>query len=116
MTRQNPYILWFLQLFSPVFIKKLGKVQRQLPERHHQHLKELEISGFFGNQHELELLKYLVDSAFQLDLLVINPSQKVYRGFNNWDSEESCPGYKLKMERIAQIHEIVPSTVQVKIF
>lgn len=105
-----------MQLFSPGFIKQLKEMDRQLPECHHKHLKELEVNGYYGNQHEFELLKYLVDSAFQLDLLVVNPCQKVYKGFNNWDSEEANPRYKLTMEKVVRLHQVVPSTVQLKFF
>lgn len=82
----------------------------------HKHLTELEVNGFYGNQHEVELLKYLIDSLVELKVLAVSPSQKVYRGFNNWVYEEAMSWYKFRTESICEwLHTVVPPTVHLHI-
>lgn len=107
-----------LNLFSPSFIKQSSEVERvALPECPHKHLRELEINGFYGNRHEVELLKYLIDNLVQLMVLRISPCQKVFRGFNKWFYEEAVMNwYKLRMENVCDwLREVVPCHVHLQI-
>ncbi|XP_057467197.1 F-box/FBD/LRR-repeat protein At1g13570-like [Actinidia eriantha] len=105
-----------LNLFCPSFIKQPKEIERVLPECPHSHVGELEINGFYGNQHEEELLKYLLDNLVELKVLVVSPCQKVYRGFNNWVYEEANAWYKFRMERVCGwLHAVVPPTVHLRI-
>ncbi|THG08653.1 hypothetical protein TEA_015523 [Camellia sinensis var. sinensis] len=87
-------------LFCPSFIKQPKEIERVLPVCPHKHLTELEVNGFYGNQHEVLLLKYLIDNLVELKVLAVSPSQKVYRGFNNWVYEEAMSWYKFRTESI----------------
>ncbi|GFZ09133.1 hypothetical protein Acr_20g0009410 [Actinidia rufa] len=109
-----------LNLFCPSFIKQPKEIERVLPECPHSHVGELEINGFYGNQHEEELLKYLLDNLVELKVLAVSPCsqscQKVYRGFNNWVYEEANAWYKFRMERVCGwLHAVVPPTVHLRI-
>lgn len=89
---------------------------RELPEVTHINLREIEISGYQGNHHEKELLKYLVNSAIKLDLLVISPQVKVYKGLNDWCYEElNFAGDKLSLEKIEELHSLVPKAIRVEV-
>ncbi|KAA8528152.1 hypothetical protein F0562_035597 [Nyssa sinensis] len=59
-----------LNLFCPSFIKQQKEIERILPECPHRHLTELEVNGFYGNQHEVDLMKYLLDNLVELEVLV----------------------------------------------
>ncbi|KAL6343738.1 hypothetical protein AAG906_027508 [Vitis piasezkii] len=63
-------------LFSPSFTKQPKEIERFLPECPHRHLSILQINGFYGNQHEVDLLKYLLHNLVALELLVVAPSKK----------------------------------------
>ncbi|KAL7252316.1 hypothetical protein ACSBR1_014040 [Camellia fascicularis] len=106
-----------LNLFCPSFITTQPKeIERVLPVCPHKHLTELEVNGFYGNQHEVELLKYLIDNLVELKVLAVSPSQKVYRGFNNWVYEEALSWYKFRTESICEwLHTVVPPTVHLHI-
>lgn len=105
----------FLQLFCPSFIKKSRDVDRNLTECPHRNLKELEINGFYGNKHEVDLLKYLLENAVGLKVLVINPYQKVYKGFDNWKYEETSCWYKFSAKCVEWLRSAVPRTVRLDI-
>ncbi|XP_059637040.1 F-box/LRR-repeat protein At3g26922-like [Cornus florida] len=101
-----------LNLFCPNFIKQPKEIERVLPECKHKHVTEVEINGFYGNQHEAELLKYLVDNLVELKDLVVSLRQKVYNGFNNWVYEEASSWYKSRMESVGTwLDEVVPQSV-----
>ncbi|KAM7463218.1 hypothetical protein LguiA_031339 [Lonicera macranthoides] len=104
-----------LNLFCPSFIKKSRDVDRNLTECPHRNLKELEINGFYGNKHEVDLLKYLLENAVGLEVLVINPYQKVYKGFDNWKYEETSCWYKFSTKCVEWLHSAVPRTVRLDI-
>ncbi|XP_057958920.1 F-box/FBD/LRR-repeat protein At1g13570-like [Malania oleifera] len=107
-----------LNLFSPSFIRKPREVERHFPKCPHKHVTEVEINGFYGNQHEAELLTYLLGNLVELKTLVIGPRQKVYKGgFNKWVYEEpSCSCYKLRAESVREwLKIVVPLTVHLEI-
>lgn len=88
---------------------------RLLPEVTHANLTKLEINGYQGNQYDKDFLKYLVDSTVKLDLLVISPWLKFYKGLNNYNrSEPNSFDNKLSSEQIEELHLIVPETVRIK--
>ncbi|KAL3519241.1 hypothetical protein ACH5RR_017390 [Cinchona calisaya] len=101
-----------LNLFSPSYIRKSNILPRHLPECPHMHLTKLEINGFCGSPHEIELLKYLLDNLIELGELVINPCQKVFNGFNSWDFEEASNSHNFRQEVIEWFHKFVPPTIQ----
>ncbi|KAK2969680.1 hypothetical protein RJ640_025857, partial [Escallonia rubra] len=100
-----------LNLLSPSFIKQTTEIYRHLPECPHRHLRELEMNGFHGNQHEVELLKYLLENAVGLKVLRINTCQKIYKGFNNWDCEKPSSHFKLSTECAKWLLSAVPASV-----
>ncbi|KAL1807498.1 hypothetical protein ACET3Z_024488 [Daucus carota] len=105
-----------LNQFISSFTRQSEVHDRQLPEVTHMNLREIEINGYQGNYHEKELLKYLVNSAVKLDLLVISPQVKVYKGLNDWWYEDlNFPGDKLSLEKIEELHSMVPKAIRVRI-
>lgn len=84
-----------------------------LPEVSHGNLRELEINGYHGTLQQMELLKFLVNSAAKLDLLMISPLAKEYQGSNDWFYRDIF-GNKLSFEKIGELRSIVPKTVRVK--
>lgn len=78
----------------------------EVPEVIHENLRELEMNGYEGNRRQLELVKYLVDNAVNLDLLVVSPLRKAYKGSNNWIRVKSDE--KLSSEEIKELRTIVP--------
>ncbi|KAK3008815.1 hypothetical protein RJ639_013661, partial [Escallonia herrerae] len=100
-----------LNLLSPSFIKQTTEIYRHLPEFPHRHLHELEMNGFYGNQNEVELLKYLLENAVGLEVLRINTCQKIYKGFNNWDCEKPSSHFKLSAECAEWLLSAVPATL-----
>ncbi|KAL5785751.1 hypothetical protein ACOSQ2_008143 [Xanthoceras sorbifolium] len=106
-----------LNLFSPSFVKEPKEIERLLPECPHQHLTELEINGFYGNKHEVELLKYLLENSVALKVLAVTPCQKVFRGFNNWVCEKESARYISRRKSISNwLHELVPTTVSLDVW
>ncbi|KAK3189080.1 hypothetical protein Dsin_028641 [Dipteronia sinensis] len=118
-----------LNLFSPSFIKppeeivlnkrnnkkQAKEIERLLPECPHKHLNELEMNGFYGEKHEVELLKYLLENSVALKVLTVNPCQKVFRGFNNWVCEKESSLYMLTRKTVSDLlRELVPTTVRLK--
>ncbi|XP_017218337.1 uncharacterized protein LOC108195853 [Daucus carota subsp. sativus] len=86
-----------------------------LPEVTHVNLTKLEINGYQGEEHEKVLLKYLVDSAVKLDLLVISPRMKLYSGLNDWRYINSnTSDNRVSLEQLQELHSIVPKAVRVK--
>lgn len=105
-----------LNQFISSFTRQSDVNDRELPEVTHINLREIEISGYQGNHHEKELLKYLVNSAIKLDLLVISPQVKVYKGLNDWCYEElNFAGDKLSLEKIEELHSLVPKAIRVEV-
>ncbi|KAF8392744.1 hypothetical protein HHK36_023093 [Tetracentron sinense] len=104
-----------LNLFSPNYIKERKEIQRLLLECPHKHLEEVEINGFYGNQHEIELLKYVLDNVVSLKELVIDPCQKVHRGCNTWVYQCESSWYKSRLENAREwLHKEVPPTIQLE--
>lgn len=107
-----------LNLFSPSFIKQSSEVEKVLlPECPHRHLQRVEINGFYGNRHEVDLLKYLIDNLVELEVLEVGPCQKVFRGFNKWFYEKAVTNwFRLRMENLCDwLHEVVPCHVHLHI-
>ncbi|XP_052206470.1 F-box/FBD/LRR-repeat protein At1g13570-like [Diospyros lotus] len=105
-----------LNLFCPSFIIPRDN-QRNLPGCPHWHLTDLEINGFYGNQHEVELVKYLINNLVELKVLAVGPCQKVYRGCHNWVHHEAASWYKLRKESVRRwLHSVIPPTVHLKIW
>ncbi|KAK2645512.1 hypothetical protein Ddye_020707 [Dipteronia dyeriana] len=113
-----------LNLFSPSFIKppeeivlnkRNDKKRRLLPECPHKHLSELEMNGFYGEKHEVELLKYLLENSVALKALTVNPCQKVFRGFNNWVCEKESSLDMLTRKTVSKLlRRVVPTTVRLQ--
>lgn len=101
-----------LNVFSPNFIKQSREIDRHLPECPHRNLTGLEINGFYSYPHEIYLLKYLIDNAVGLEVLTIDPCQKVYKEFDKWDYEEACSLYKFETKNVEWIRAAVPPTVK----
>lgn len=100
--------------FIPSSPKQLSDTSdTQLPKFIHENLRELEMNGYHGNRRQLQLVKYLVDNAVNLDLLVISALKKVYKGSNNWHRAESTrPGTdtilpELSSRKIKELRSIV---------
>ncbi|CDO98687.1 unnamed protein product [Coffea canephora] len=104
-----------LNLFSPSYIRKSNISPRQLPECTHRHLTKLEINGFYGSPHEIELLEYLLDNLVELGVLFINPCRKIYKRFNRWDSEVASNSHKIRPEVVEWIHDNVSPTIQLHV-
>ncbi|KAK9288063.1 hypothetical protein L1049_016509 [Liquidambar formosana] len=105
-----------LNLFSPIFLKQPKDIERRLPECFHKHLTEVEINGFYGNQHEAVLLKYLLDNLVLLKAIVVSPRQKVYKGCNHWIYEEASSWYKSRLQGVCEwLHSVVPPTVHLEV-
>ncbi|KAL6535910.1 hypothetical protein OROHE_012754 [Orobanche hederae] len=83
-----------------------------LPEVTHGNLRELEINGYQGSLQQVELLKFLVNSAVKLDLIMISPLAKEYRGSNDWFYRD-ISGKKLSLEKVEELQSLVPKTVRV---
>lgn len=68
-----------LQLFSASFINHLRDIERLLLEYPYKHLAEHEINGFYGSQHEVEFLTYLLENAISLALrrILVGTSQQI---------------------------------------
>ncbi|OVA16634.1 FBD domain [Macleaya cordata] len=75
------------------------KEVRPIPECGHEHLKEVEINGFRGNQNEIELIQYLSRNMVGLKAedLVFNWECKRYRGFNNWEVDEHISSFDRRL-------------------
>lgn len=105
-----------LNLFSPNFIRKQKGIERLLPDCPHKHLTEVEINGFYGNEHEIELLTYLLKNVVELKVLVVTSHQKVHRGVNKWVQEEGSSRYKLRLESVREwLLSVVPKTIHLKV-
>ncbi|KAK1380455.1 F-box domain-containing protein [Heracleum sosnowskyi] len=101
-----------LNLFISSSIRQSEMNDGHLPEVTHANLRELEINGYHGSLQQVELLKFLVNSAVKLDLLMISPLAKEYQGSDDWFYREIA-GNTLSLEKIEELRSIVPRTVQV---
>ncbi|XP_044498069.1 uncharacterized protein LOC123220114 isoform X2 [Mangifera indica] len=101
-----------LNLFTPNFIKQTEMIERLLAECPHEILTEVEINGFNGNQHEVELLSYLLENLVKLKTLVIDSCPKIYQGCNSWVYEEANSWCKFKNKEVSDcFHELVPKAI-----
>lgn len=76
----------------------------------------MEINGFYGNEHEIELLTYLLKNVVELKVLVVTSHQKVHRGVNKWVQEEGSSRYKLRLESVREwLLSVVPKTIHLKV-
>ncbi|XP_047310894.1 F-box/FBD/LRR-repeat protein At5g44980-like [Impatiens glandulifera] len=47
-------------------------------------ITKLEVNGFEGNQHQVDLLEFLLENLVGLRILAIGPCRKTYISFNSW--------------------------------
>ncbi|XP_077244690.1 F-box/FBD/LRR-repeat protein At5g56420-like [Tasmannia lanceolata] len=64
--------------------KAPGKILRP-PVCPHNHLKEAEISYFYGKKAEVELAVYILKNAMSLESMTIDPRPKHYLGDGRWE-------------------------------
>ncbi|KAF8393760.1 hypothetical protein HHK36_019958 [Tetracentron sinense] len=115
--KASPFLQKLRLLMGLSKLNQVRSVIRRPSKCPHNQLKEIEFSGFLGNQNEIELAIYLLDNAIALERMVIDPLRKFYRGGDKWNVIGAHVEWaKTRQERVREwLCKEVPPNVQLEI-
>ncbi|XP_047314095.1 uncharacterized protein LOC124917861 [Impatiens glandulifera] len=75
-------------------------------------ITKLELNGFIGNQHQVDLLEYLLENLIGLKVLAIGPSNKIYKSFSCWDNEATIEEKNMFQIQSESLRKIISPSVR----